>query len=133
MNVMSIDPAARALVLVVDDDPDIRLTLHDILENEGYAVVLASNGADALAALKLIKPRLILLDLSMPVMDGRQFRDAQQQDPVLAQIPTIVMTAADRVREKVLPMAVVNWIAKPVQLDDLLNVVARICAPAPSR
>jgi CheY-like chemotaxis protein len=112
-------------VLVVDDDADIRLTLEDVLVAEGFSVALAANGAEALRVLTGARPRVILLDLSMPVMDGEQFRERQRSDATLAAIPIVVMTAADRTREKIAPMNADGFLAKPVQLDDLLAIVSR--------
>src|SRR5579862_4027549 len=81
-------------ILVVDDDRSIRQTLCEILQDEGYTVSTARNGAEALEILKHRRPRLILLDLNMPVMNGGDFRLVQRFDPVLRRIPTVVLTAA---------------------------------------
>src|SRR3954466_6587899 len=70
---MAPDRASGRLILVVDDDPDILQTLALCLSTEGYRVVMASNGQEALDTLKKEKPACILLDLMMPVMDGWQF------------------------------------------------------------
>ena len=69
-------------ILVVDDDPDIRDSLREVLEDEGYEVACVGNGREALDHLKTANPRpcVILLDLMMPVMDGWQFRKEQKQD-----------------------------------------------------
>src|SRR4051794_28574938 len=88
-------PASSKLILVVDDDPDLRDTLGQILEDEGYSVAAASNGREALAYLReRPAPSLILLDLMMPVMDGWQFRSEQRLDSVLAKIPVLVISAS---------------------------------------
>src|SRR5690242_6605113 len=85
----------KPLVMVVDDDDDIRETLVGLLEDEGYEVVAHPTGRDALDALQAgILPRVILLDLMMPVMGGGEFRPAQLGDPALASIPVILITAA---------------------------------------
>ena len=114
-------------VLVVDDDADIRSTLEEILVEEGYRVASAANGREALERLRVVRPRLILLDLSMPVMSGFEFREAQRADAELAKIPTVVMTAYDRMLEKTSGMQLADCLAKPVRLDELLKVVARFC------
>jgi CheY-like chemotaxis protein len=116
---------ARVSILVVDDDLDIRYTLQDILEAEGYSVVTAENGAEALERLQAFLPALILLDLSMPVMSGKEFRTAQLQDPTIASIPTVVVTASGRGKEIVPSMNVAECLAKPVKLEHLLETVAR--------
>ena len=114
-------------VLVIDDDDDIRDTLSEIMQDLGYSVATAGNGADALMKLRGLKPQLILLDLSMPIMDGHEFRAEQVRDPALAEIPTVVMTAADRAREKTAAMKPSDVLAKPVKLDVLLRQLRRYC------
>jgi CheY-like chemotaxis protein len=112
--------------LVVDDDPDIRDALVELLEDEGYRAVSASNGQEALVYLGSREaPCVILLDLMMPVMDGWEFRRRQQNDPRWSQIPVVVITAAGKhgansiAAERVLP--------KPLQLDHVLEALAQYC------
>jgi CheY-like chemotaxis protein len=83
------------MILIVEDDAPIREMLVEILEDEGYPVQGASNGQEAFAALRTIPtlPKLVLLDLMMPVMDGWTFRQKQLQDPLLRGIPIIVLSA----------------------------------------
>jgi CheY-like chemotaxis protein len=80
-------------VLVVDDEPGIRENLAEILEAEGYEVRSAVNGLDALAVLRDWVPDAILLDLMMPRMGGKAFREAQLARPEIADVPTLVFTA----------------------------------------
>ena len=85
----------RPLVMVVDDDDDIRESVSLLLSDEGYDVITAPNGAVALHELNQgVHPSLIVLDLMMPVMSGWEFRDRQLHDANLATIPVIVLTAA---------------------------------------
>src|SRR6185295_11285273 len=85
----------KPLVFVVDDDDDIRETLYGLLDDEGYEVAAFPTGREAFEALTGgARPRVILLDLMMPVMDGAEFRRAQLADPALAEIPVILITAA---------------------------------------
>lgn len=114
-------------VVVVDDDADIRDTLVDLLEYQGYSVVCAANGAEALELLRRVRPELILLDLCMPVMSGEEFRCHQLEDPLLAAIPTVVMSAADRIYEKTAAMQVHETLAKPIPMERLLESVGRYC------
>jgi CheY-like chemotaxis protein len=83
------------LVLVVDDEPDIRAELAGGLQDLGCQVISAADGAEALSYLRsgAPLPRLILLDLMMPVMDGEQFLEWKQADERLARIPVVVVTA----------------------------------------
>ncbi|MFO0679184.1 MAG: response regulator [Polyangiaceae bacterium] len=114
-------------VLVVDDDEDIRDLLVEILRGEGYSVATATHGQEALEVLGTMSPRLILLDLNMPVMGGIEFNDARLRDPILRTIPTIVMTAADRIQSRVAGLEVAGAVAKPIHLAQLLGLVARYC------
>lgn len=114
-------------VLVIDDDRDIREILDEILVSEGYSVVTAGNGVEALESLKNVKPSLILLDLNMPVMDGFEFRSIQRSDPAIALIPTVVISALYQMRQLIVDLAVDDALAKPVALEHLLRVVRRYC------
>jgi CheY-like chemotaxis protein len=110
-------------VLIVDDDSDICETFKDVLEDAGYTVAVALDGRSALEVLGSVRPRLILLDVNMPDMDGHAFLRAQRADVAIRDIPTVVMTAGKSnlaLREDCL-------LAKPVGLRDLLDVVARHC------
>jgi CheY-like chemotaxis protein len=86
---------AAARVLVVEDDVEIRLTLAAALVDEGFDVVTTPHGQAALDYLRacLLRPSVILLDLRMPIMDGRSFLEARALEPGLADIPVIVLTA----------------------------------------
>jgi CheY-like chemotaxis protein len=115
-------------VLVVDDDGDIRDALKEILEDEGYAVGVAGNGAEALSVLRAgPRPNLVLLDLMMPVMNGWQFRAEQKRDPVLADIPVVVITADAHVGDKSSQIGAEGFLKKPIQLVDLLRTIERYC------
>jgi CheY-like chemotaxis protein len=114
-------------VLVVDDDLDIRTVIGEVLEGEGYSVATAADGAAALDILRTRTPRLILLDLTMPNMDGAAFRQAQLKDLELAAIPTVVMTARTDPRAQVGRLFVRGCLSKPIQLRDLLRIVVHYC------
>lgn len=117
-------PAAK-LVLIVDDDSDIRALLAEFLDVHGYTTVAFSNGLDALAYLhEGPLPSVILLDLMMPIMNGFQFREAQQQDPAIAAIPVVVMTARGSLERGMTGIAEV--LAKPMDLDRLLAALGRV-------
>jgi CheY-like chemotaxis protein len=123
---MSSSAPARCTVLVVDDDDEIRVALAEVLEDEGYRVELAENGRDALALIDPERPpRVIILDMMMPVMDGWSVLAALRADANLANIPVVVVTAAGR-RVGNLPVA--HVLPKPVILDRLLSAVAECAA-----
>ena len=114
-----------ALILVVDDDVDIRNTVAGILKDEGYQIAKAGNGQEALTYLTTPgspRPALILLDMMMPIMDGAAFREQQVQHPELATIPVLTFTAFGTPAD-------VSWAAgrlsKPLRLEALLTMVAK--------
>jgi CheY-like chemotaxis protein len=118
------------VVLVVDDDKAIRESLAELIEEEGYAVITATNGRDALAKLRADPPRrpcLILLDLMMPVMNGPEFYREQQNDPDLSSIPVVVISADGNVSTKAKPFGG-EFLAKPIRFDTVLKTIERHCA-----
>jgi CheY-like chemotaxis protein len=118
-------PPSDANVLVIDDDADMLDSLCEALEDAGYRVTRASNGADALTALASGPlPELILLDLMMPVMDGYGFRDAQRRDARLAAIPTVALTAGV-IDDRIKAMHLDGWLRKPLQVSALIAAVER--------
>jgi CheY-like chemotaxis protein len=120
--------SAAARILVVEDDAAIRQTVAELLQEEGYEVECAVNGADALARLERSDvPALILLDLTMPVMDGWSFRETQRRDPRLARIPTVVVTASQADPRVAAGLAPDAFLAKPFDLDRLMDTVHRLC------
>jgi CheY-like chemotaxis protein len=113
-------------VLIVDDDELIRTTIAQILRFEGYTVAAAANGAEALRLMRgSAAPRLILLDLMMPVMNGWQLHHELRRDPALADIPVAVISAVVPYRERD-SIDLFAFLKKPVNIDDLLGVVGRL-------
>src|SRR4051812_7505102 len=88
--------AAAAHVLIVDDDPDIVAVIRMTLDDEGYSIATANNGVQALERVQERRPQVVLLDLTMPVMNGWQFNERLKE--IDAGIPVIFMTAAFRAR-----------------------------------
>jgi len=119
----------RPRILIVEDDVAIRETVAELLEDEGYDVDRAANGADALALLERSgTPALILLDLMMPVMDGWSFRASQRRNPRLATIPTVVVTASTGADPHAGgDLAPDAFLAKPFDLELLIDTVHRLC------
>jgi CheY-like chemotaxis protein len=120
---------ARLDILLVEDNADIRAVLIEFLTDEGYVVCGATHGADALAVLRGTPalPRLIVLDLMMPVLNGWEFRARQRANPAWAGIPVVVLTASPALLDAYGPMDVATLLAKPLDLDRLLAVVVQYC------
>jgi CheY-like chemotaxis protein len=117
---------STATVLIVEDDPDTREMLGKFLELEGFHVETAANGQQALDKLETgVKACVIVLDLMMPVMDGWQFRRRQTEDPRIAKIPTIIVSAAGR--DRMAQVSADAYLAKPIDMDELLTRVSEFC------
>ena len=113
-------------ILIVDDDDDVRQTLTELLEDEGYKAVGAGNGVEALQQLQRSPlPCVILLDLTMPVMDGLQFREEQIRDGRLSAIPVVVITAGGRLGKT--PPLGMPVMTKPFDIDALLGLLRLYC------
>lgn len=109
-------------ILIVDDDPDIRASLRDAFEDEGYLVRCAENGRAGLESLRNeARPVAVVLDLLMPVMTGNELYAAMQADPGLADIPVIVSTSDPQHA----PSGVV-LLKKPVDLRKMLDTVEKL-------
>ena len=124
-----------AEVLVIDDDPAVRCCLTRLLEREGHTVAAAGDGRQALDYLRSNPPpRLILLDLTMPAMDGREFLIRRQQVPALREVPVVAFSACiDWDAACPLDLGAAESLYKPFDLPKLLEVTRRYCAaPAPA-
>ncbi len=117
-------------VLVVEDDPDIRGVLSDVLGDQGFAVSAAANGLEALAHLRRMytPPKLILLDLMMPVMDGWQFRAAQREEPMIASIPVVVLSTAENLRSGGRELSGCEFLPKPIDFPQLVGAISRLAS-----
>lgn len=116
--------AARTIMLV-EDDASIRETIQELLELEGYKVVTAINGKKALEKLmEMVKPCLVLLDMMMPVMNGREFLDHKMKDKDLSFIPVIIISA---IADQTNTQGAAGFIRKPADLDAILEAVESHC------
>lgn len=113
-------------VLVVDDDVAIRMVIADALDPAGYAVRTAQDGADALAVLEGWRPGVIVLDLMMPGVDGFAFREEQLAREDLRDIPVVVVSAVRGLDERTRALRPAATVAKPFDLDALIQTVARV-------
>jgi CheY-like chemotaxis protein len=111
----------KPVILLVDDDADYCETLSVLLSTEGYDVVCAENGREALDSMRRSVPSLVILDLMMPIMGGREFLHERKLDPQLNRIPVIV-TSGNELAGNIDAAAVLS---KPVEFKDLMNAVRR--------
>ncbi len=121
----------RGAVLVVDDDPDMRLMMRWALEEEGLSVATAGDGRAALARIAEQRPALVVLDMSLPLVDGygvaQGLRTAYGED-----VPIVLVTADGRAAEKARRTGARAYLHKPFEVDDLVHAVSRILGERPS-
>jgi CheY-like chemotaxis protein len=115
-------------VLVVDDEMAIRDVIADALQLEGYPVATASNGIEALNVVERERPSVVLLDMRMPLLDGWGFARELQSRGI--QVPIICLTAAQNARRWADEIGAATYLAKPFDLNDLLDVVEGFCRGA---
>ncbi|HEY2030267.1 MAG TPA: response regulator transcription factor [Myxococcales bacterium] len=127
---MGLDRAQDRIVLVVDDDPDILQTLALCLSTEGYKVLMAGNGQEALDLLSGERPACVLLDLMMPIMDGWQFV-SELETRGWRRMPILVLSADRAVQQHSTKLRAEAYLAKPFDLDELLGKVSQLTG-APS-
>ena len=123
------DPAepgsrAGAIVLVVDDDPEIRDVVRWLLEDEGWTVETASDGRDALERATRARPALIVLDMGLPIMNGEEVA-MRLQDVYVDPPPIIVVSADGRAGEKAARIGAASYLHKPFDVDVLARLVRR--------
>src|SRR3954471_6637072 len=125
-------PAGPDVVLVVDDDFDIREALSDVLASEGYSVVTAADGGESLERLRAgVRPAVMLLDLMMPRVSGVEVIDALRKDESLRQIPVVVCSANRGYGPD--DLGVHDVLRKPISVEELLEAVARAIRPRAPR
>jgi two-component system response regulator CpxR len=123
--------ASPPSVLLVEDDPDLRLTLAELIAGEGYPVGEAEHGAAALEWLGANPaPGIVLLDLAMPVMNGLRFREQQLADPRLASIATFALTASRTTQDQLAHLRFDGILYKPLDVRELLAALERHCGAA---
>lgn len=122
---MGQERAPDRIVLVVDDDPDILQTLALCLSTEGYKVLMAGNGQEALDVLSGERPACVLLDLMMPIMDGWQFV-SELETRGWRRMPILVLSADRAVQQHSAKLRADAYLAKPFDLDELLGKVSQL-------
>jgi DNA-binding response OmpR family regulator len=118
----------HVVILVIEDDPNVRTLLRDIFVEEDYDVLLAASGEKALVTLTTVQPDLITLDLDLPGINGavvlRQLREQQETE----RLPVVLVSAKERISSEVKAQAQAI-VRKPFDVDDLLAVVRRLLPP----
>ena len=118
----------RPRVLVVDDDPDMRLTMHEVLTDEGLDVDVAADGREALDRAASQPPALVILDLTLPVLDGFEVADRLHERHGL--LPILAVTADGRAPQKARRVGAYAYLRKPFELDALVSLVRHGLADA---
>jgi CheY-like chemotaxis protein len=109
----------KKTLLVVEDDQDILMSMVEFLESEDYNVRSAANGYEGLHVLSTMSelPSVIILDLMMPGMDGFKFREEQEKNPRIANIPIILMTADSQIESQKMKLGAVEYVRKPLNIE----------------
>lgn len=122
------DRAKKETVFVVDDDREIRDSLRNLLQLDGYKVKTARDGQHALEQLRGgLRPCIILLDLMMPGMDGRHFRAEQLRDPEIAHIPVVIYSRHYDPEENAASLGPAAHLGKPAHIDTVLQLIEAHC------
>ena len=121
--------SAPPLIMVVDDSLTVRKIASRLLAREGYEVLLAKDGVDALEQLADTVPQVILSDIEMPRMDGFDFVRNLRNDPRLANVPVVMITSrtADKHRNYAFSIGANHYLGKPYDEEELLGIVAGYC------
>jgi len=120
------------LILVVEDDAIMQKMALKILRSRGFSCELAITGREAVAKARAFRPGLILMDLSLPEMNGWEATRALKADPAVAGIPVVAVTAHAMVgdRETAIAAGCAECVTKPYELEELVSVVERYIGPA---
>jgi CheY-like chemotaxis protein len=121
---------ARPRILIVEDNADVRGLLGFILDRDGWTVEIAANGAEAISSLSESAPDVVLLDLSMPGLDGWGVLDRRAVEPVWRHVPILVMSADQHHAEAVMQRGASAFLAKPFSVDELRAALRRLLGPA---
>lgn len=121
---------SRSPILLVEDDLESLLALSELLRDGGYSVVATADGAEAMRHLREDSPSLVLLDLRMPRMDGWEFSNFKNQDPILSRIPVVLLSGASDLRKHADELQAAAYLSKPFTPARILEVVRAVLAAA---
>ncbi|MPZ22548.1 MAG: response regulator [Dehalococcoidia bacterium] len=125
----SVEPGADNTVLVVEDDERIQRLVAIVLRGEGFRVLQAMDGRQALSVVAQDIPGVIILDLMLPVLDGWVLREKLRQDPSTAEIPIVLISAVRNLPQTARDLEVADYLSKPFEIDDLVKAVRRQLEP----
>jgi CheY-like chemotaxis protein len=117
--------------LVIDDDPTARAVIQRFLDGEGFAITMASGGDEGMRLARELRPDVITLDVLMPGVDGWAVLSRLKADPLLAEIPVVVITIIDD-KNLGYSLGAADFVTKPIDRERLLTVLRR-CAAGPAR
>ena len=122
-------------VLVVDDEPEYRLIMRSVLSSEGYNVVVAENGEEALRKMSEVQVDIVITDIYMPVMDGIKFNRAARATPGLEQVPFLFVSAFDdqHTLEAVKDPRFEGFLRKARPVEEMLDWIKYLTTPEPER
>ncbi|PWT88664.1 MAG: response regulator [Blastocatellia bacterium] len=125
---------SKYLILVADDSADSVAMISLYLQSEGYRVVTASNGEDAIAVATQTTPNLILMDISMPTLDGLAATRRMKDNAILRDIPIIAVTAfgTEGFQRAAYDVGVSGYLTKPIELDRMGHLIRRLLSPTGS-
>jgi two-component system OmpR family response regulator len=124
--------AVNTSIVVVEDDPQVRAIFQLLLEVEGYPVVAAADGLEALRAARAMRPSLVILDLALPLLDGHAV-GSQLRAMYGDGLPIVVVTATGQAAEAAGDIGPCGYLPKPFDIDGLLDVVRRCLEPSGPR
>ena len=129
---LRISPATSATILIAENEENNRHLMEQILKLNGYSCILAANGLEALHALELERIDLVLIDLSMPVLDGYRTTERIRQRPGGTTLPIVAVTAhaMGGDRERAFLSGCTDYLVKPFRPRDLIQLVERLLQPA---
>jgi len=125
-------PTNNYLILLADDEMDNLVMLSLELQSAGYRVLTVSNGAEAVTAAGVAHPNLILMDISMPIMDGLEAARKIRADPVMSNIPIVALTAfeTEGFRRAAYDAQMEGYLTKPIDFDRLHTLIGRLLSRA---